>query len=158
MTVLHVLIVCSGNTCRSPMAAAILRDLWYQLAPGEQLTVTSAGTSAFPGMEATDHAVAAMKKRGLDLSAHRSVTVTDQSLAGVDLVLTMTSRHKEYILLLWPQLKDKVLTLGEYAASGGDVPDPYGGTLSQYETTAAELERVLRKVVARLRSERSPDQ
>lgn len=158
MTVRRVLLVCSGNTCRSPMASALLRKLWQAEGTGEGLEVTSAGTGAFPGMEATDHAVAAMKRRGLDLTPHRSATVTDQTLSGMDLILTMTSRHKEYILMLWPELRAKVYTLGEYAGTGGEVPDPFGGSLAEYESTAAELERVLRKVVTRLRTERGSDE
>ncbi len=156
MTIRHVLMVCSGNTCRSPMAAAILRDLWARTRAGWDLQIASAGTSAFPGMEATDHAVSTMRQRGLDLTDHRSRTVTDDSLSGVDLVLTMTARHKEHIVMLWPELKEKVYTLGEYAGTGRDVPDPFGGTLAHYETTATELERVLRKVADRIRKEGNP--
>lgn len=152
MTVRRVLLVCSGNTCRSPMAAAMLRQLW-QKAPAWPLDVGSAGTGAVPGITATEHAVTAMNRRGLDITPHRSRTVDDHTLAGVDLVLTMTGRHKDYILLHWPQMKGKVYTLGEYARNGGDVADPFGGDLAQYETTAGDLEKVLQAVVDRIRKE-----
>lgn len=155
MTVRKVLVVCSGNTCRSPMATAMLRHLWQQ-GGGSNLELTSAGTSAFPGMEATEHAVAAMKNRGLDIGGHRSQAVSDVMLDGVDLVLTMTERHKEYILMLWPHLKDKVHTLGDYAGTHMDVSDPFGGNLAQYEATANDLETTLKLVVDKLRKEGSP--
>lgn len=150
MSVRRVLLVCSGNTCRSPMAAALLHDLWRKADPGWNLEIFSAGTAAFPGCGATDHAAAALRRRGLDISAHRSRTVTDESLAGMDLVLTMTNPHKEHILRLWPELRDRLFTLGEYAGTGTSVPDPFGGTLPQYEQTAEVLLPMLRETVARI--------
>lgn len=147
----RLLLVCSGNTCRSPMAAALLRDLWQKAGPGWELTVDSAGTGAFPGMPASDHAVAVMKGRGLDLSAHRSRAVP--RLNDYDLVLTMTRSHRDSIRSGQPEMAGRVLTLGEYAGSGTDVPDPFGGSLSDYQHTAAVLESVLQAVVDRIRTE-----
>lgn len=149
----RVLLVCSGNTCRSPMAAALLQHLWHQAKPGWELEVLSAGTGAMPGESATDHALKAMKSRGLDLTGHRSRRVDDSLLSRVDLVLTMSSRHKDHLLMLWPNLAGSVFTLGEYAGEGADVADPYGGTLTDYEKTAAQLEARLKAIVERIRRE-----
>lgn len=149
--------VCTGNTCRSPMASAILQDLWRKASAGWDLEIESAGTAAFPGLEATSQAVVAMRSRGLDIRDHRSRTVTNEALAGIDLVLTMTSRHKEYITRLWPEMADRVYTLMEFSGMGTDVPDPFGGSLEHYERTADALTPMLAAVVERIRTEGRPD-
>jgi protein-tyrosine-phosphatase len=153
----RVLLVCSGNTCRSPMAAALLRHLWEQAKPGWELETLSAGTGAMPGEPATEHAITAMKSRGLELAGHRSRGLSHALLTGVDLVLTMTGRHKDQILMQWPNLAGRVFTLGEYsgtgAGAGADLADPFGGALADYEATAAALEIHLKAVVERIRRE-----
>lgn len=147
----RVLLVCSGNTCRSPMAMTLLRDLWQKANPGWALEVNSAGTGAFPGSPATAHAVTVMKSRGLDLSSHRSQPVSD--LRDYDLVLTMTQSHRDAILARQPAMAGRVFTLGEYAGTGQDIPDPFGGPLSAYQHTASALEPMLQAVVNRIRTE-----
>lgn len=133
------------------MAMALLRELWEKADPGWTLQVESAGTGALPGMAATDHAVTVMKDRGIDLSGHRSQPVPD--LQGYDLILTMTRGHKEAILARQPQMADRVFTLGEYAGTAQEVPDPFGGPLGAYQQTAAALESLLQAVVDRIRAE-----
>ncbi|HWI52157.1 MAG TPA: low molecular weight protein arginine phosphatase [Symbiobacteriaceae bacterium] len=154
----RVLLVCSGNTCRSPMAAMLMKDLWQQANPGWDLEVLSAGTGAIPGDLASQHAVTAMSARGLDLSAHRSRKVEDQTVAATDLILTMTGRHKEQILSQWPTLSGRVHTLSEYAGSTEDIADPFGGTLRDYEATASALEAKLKAIVDRIRKEGASSQ
>lgn len=154
----RVLLVCSGNTCRSPMAMVLLRKLWEEANPGWELEVDSAGTGALTGMPATPHAVTAMQRRGLDLSGHRSRSVHDlgeDGLKGYDLVLTMTRAHRDGLRVLYPDLRDRIFTLGEYAGRHGDVPDPIGGPLAEYEKTAAALEESLRAAIERIRTEGS---
>ncbi|MFZ5827424.1 MAG: low molecular weight protein arginine phosphatase [Bacillota bacterium] len=151
MNIQRVLLVCSGNTCRSPMAMALLKELWQKASPGWDLEVHSAGTGAYPGIPATDHAVTAMQERGLDLAAHRSQPVPD--LANYDLVLTMTQAHRDAILARQPAAAGRVFTLGEYAGTGQEVPDPFGGPLEAYQHTAKALESMLRAIVERIRTE-----
>jgi len=153
MRIQRVLLVCSGNTCRSPMAAALLRHLWKEAGAEWPLDVVSAGTGALNGMETSEHARTAMQQRNLDLSDHRSQRTTAELLGGVDLVLTMTERHKELVTSTWPQCQAKAYTLREYANAGEDVGDPYGGSLQDYENTAATLEVMLKAAVARIRRE-----
>jgi len=153
MRIRRVLIVCTGNTCRSPMAAGLLRQLWAKAAPGQRLEVESAGTGAAAGADATEHAVTTMRGRGLDLSAHRAQALTDSVIARADLVLTMTARHKDQLGAQWPGFASRIYTLGEYAGSGTEVPDPFGGSLTEYEETAANLEAMLAAVVERIRRE-----
>ncbi|MEW8976950.1 MAG: low molecular weight protein arginine phosphatase [Symbiobacterium sp.] len=153
MRVQRVLLVCSGNTCRSPMAAALLAEFWRKADPGWALTVESAGTGAFPGLPASPHAVTVMQERGIDLSGHRSRPV--QSLDGYDLVLTMTRGHRDALRNRFPDAAGRIFSLGEYAGTGEDVPDPFGGSLEAYQKTAAALERLLPAVVDRIRAEGS---
>jgi protein-tyrosine-phosphatase len=135
------------------MAAGLLRHLWDRANPGWALAVRSAGTNAFPGLEASEHAVTALRNRGLDITGHRSRTVDHLGLSETDLVLTMTRRHKEHILALRPELAGRVHTVAEYAGSHDDIDDPFGGTLADYERTAQSLEQLLDAVVERIRRE-----
>jgi len=151
MTVRRLLLVCSGNTCRSPMAAALLRSLWEKAAPGRELTVDSAGTGAYPGLPATEHAVTALKERSIDLSQHRSQAVV--RLDGYDLVLTMTRGHRDALRARFPGFTDRIFTLGEYAGTGEELPDPFGGPLTAYQQTVSALEAMLPAVIARIQSE-----
>lgn len=130
---------------------AILKDLWQKADPGWNLEVHSAGTSAFPGEPAADHAIASMKERGLDLAAHRSQPLPE--LTRYDLVLTMTGSHRDAILARQPKMAGRVFTVGEYAGTGREVPDPFGGPLSSYQHTAAAMELMLQAVVDRIRTE-----
>jgi protein-tyrosine-phosphatase len=138
------------------MAATLLQRLWDQANPGWALVVTSAGTSAYPGQDASEHAVTAVRRWELDLSQHRSRMVDDQVLADVDLVLTMTKRHKEHILTLRPDMVGRVFTMSEYAGTDGDVADPFGGSLAVYEDTATKFAEQLQIVVERIQREGRP--
>lgn len=135
------------------MAAGLMRHIWDRANPGWALEVRSAGTNASHGLGATEHAVTALRNLGLDITGHRSRTVDHLGLGDVDLVLTMTRRHKEHILALRPELAGRVHTVAEYAGSYHDVQDPFGGTLADYERTAQSLERLLQAVVERIRRE-----
>ena len=153
MRIQRVLLVCSGNTCRSPMAAALLRELWRRAGAGWDLEVDSAGLGAFPGLPAAENAVAAMKARGIDLSGHRSKAVA--GLEGYDLVLGMTRAHRDALRARFPEFAGRIFTLAEYAGTGSDLPDPFGGSLEVYERTARDLEGGLQAVVERIRREGS---
>jgi len=124
-----LLFVCTGNTCRSSMAAAICRRLVEELAPGARLRVLSAGTAALAGAPATPHARAALSERGVNLSDHRATPLTPDLVRRADLVLTMTRGHRRTVLDMVPEAENKVFTLGEFVA--GD----------QYQNSETEAER-----------------
>lgn len=144
---LALLFVCTGNTCRSPMAAA----LFNRYATDSGCRALSAGVAASDGFPASEQAVEVMRLQyGLDLAAHQSRAVTAGMVAQADLVLAMTEAHKQLLLRLFPQQKEKVATLAEAAGqSGQDVSDPFSGGYQQYARTAAELDVLVRKLVER---------
>lgn len=138
----RLLFVCSGNTCRSPLAAVQARATAAEHA--HDLEVASAGISAVDGAPASGHALSVAAARGGSLADHRSVRVTGALLGAADLVLTMTADHRDRLLAEWPQLADRVLTLGEAAGVEGDIEDPWGGSFEDYERTAGQLARLIR--------------
>ncbi|MEH7303662.1 low molecular weight protein arginine phosphatase [Neobacillus drentensis] len=143
----RILFVCTGNTCRSPMAEAILKN--KQL---DRVEVRSAGIYAATGSEASAYAKKVLDDNGIAHN-HRSSLLTRDEVAWADLILTMTSSHKMAILQQYPDMGDKVFTLKEYSGEGfhSDVVDPYGGSLSMYEQTFQELNALIDKAIGKLK-------
>lgn len=140
-----VLFVCSGNTCRSPMAAAIARHLIESAgksakAGGRGVRVLSAGTFAGPGQPATREAVRALGKMGIDLGPHRSTPLTKEMLRDADAIYAMTASHLDSVLRLDPSSRDRVYLLDE---EGADIPDPIGGPQNLYDDTAGWMKRAI---------------
>lgn len=134
----RVLVVCTANQCRSPMAAALLRRV-----ADDRLDVRSAGTWAADGAPATADAVATMAERGLDIADHRSQSITRTLVDWADVVLTMTASHREAIAAEFPDASAKVRRLADVGGAGWDVADPIGAGRQAYRATANELERLV---------------
>lgn len=145
----NVLFVCTGNSCRSPMAEGMLRSM-VQEQGLRGVRVSSCGILGGAGYPASEGAQIAMKARGYDITSHRSRSITDCDLLGEDLILCMERSHRREIDAGWGMVADRTFLLMEYCGRGGDVPDPIGRNQTFYDRVAHKIERCVRKVVHEL--------
>lgn len=143
-----MLLVCSGNTCRSPMAEGLARAMLAKQwnVRGDELEnlglrVISAGAATAPGAPASREAVALLNQRGIDLSAHRSRMLSVEMIHEADVVFGMTRAHVEAALGLTPAARGKAWLLDEQ----GEIEDPIGSGAEAYRRTAEQIERALRQ-------------
>jgi protein-tyrosine-phosphatase len=130
-----ILFVCTGNLCRSPMAAGLLRQRLAEEGLDDR-QVISAGVWAADGRQASENAIAVMAERGIDISDHIAHTITGDDVAEADLILVMGREHTQMIRNTWPQYAWKIRRLSEMAGERQDVRDPYSGSLAEYRTCA----------------------
>lgn len=136
----EITIICTGNTCRSPMAAALLQDkLASKLTCTSDslgIRVQSAGIAASPGSPAALQAVQVMHEQGIDLNDHESQQLHYQLARNSDLLLTLSNSHRQAIIGEWPEFEDKTHVLDP---KGGDVADPFGASVEVYEACSQQI-------------------
>ncbi|UOE93954.1 low molecular weight protein arginine phosphatase [Alkalihalobacillus sp. LMS39] len=144
----NILFVCTGNTCRSPLAEKLLREKI-----NGDIAVRSAGIYAAIGSGASEGTKQVLAERGID-GQHQSSPLTDELLHWATVVLTMTESHKQTIILNAPYVSEKVYTLKEFVQFGeGDVIDPFGHSVEAYRKTAAELEQLVDRLIEKYNNE-----
>jgi glycine hydroxymethyltransferase len=140
----HVLFICTGNVCRSPMAEGLFKKL---LSGREDIRVRSAGVSAGRGMPASQYAIQALSVDGIDLAHFRSQPVSDDLVRQATHIFVMTRDHKRMIELLFPEACEKTYLLREFEPGAPDVPDPIGLGRDTYERCRDTLKRALPSIL-----------
>lgn len=146
---MNILFVCTGNTCRSPMAEALFNDVCRRR--GIDHFSFSRGTNVFYPEPVNPKAVAALKAIGTDIPAKMSAAVSEEDMIKADIILTMTSAHKMALKSMFPKYSEKIFTLNE-KAYGKDKPvsDPFGGTENVYLQCAKELKNAVEALADKL--------
>lgn len=135
-----ILFVCTGNTCRSPMAAALMNKLLTERGVTD-ITAESAGIAAFDGEPASGNAIEAAREAGADLSGHRARRVTGQMLAGCEEIIALSPSHQAALAAAYPAMRGKIRVLGQ------GIPDPYGGDTLVYRQCRDSMLAALQKLL-----------
>jgi protein-tyrosine-phosphatase len=145
----HILVVCTANICRSPVAAALLEDRLRQKGRGDW-TVSSAGTWAVARRAAAHNSQIVMTQYGHDISDHMARMVEEPFLAEADLVLCMEEGHVEALMIEFPQQAHKIYPITAMAGTTYSIDDPYGRSLIDYQKMAAELASIIDRGIDRI--------
>jgi protein-tyrosine-phosphatase len=146
---MKILVICTGNTCRSPMASGMLKEMLEEKGRSD-IEVDSAGIFAFEDQSASENAISAAETNGFDLKDHKAKRLDKSLLSKADLVITMTNSHRDAILNFMPSMKSKIFTLNSFVGKEGDIIDPFGCSLEVYEQTLSEIKESLKLLIEKI--------
>jgi len=138
----QILVVCTANICRSPVAAALLKQKLDENGRASW-NVQSAGTWAMVKRSPARFSIQLMAEQGIDISQNYAQMVTADLMAQADLILCMETGHVEALQIEFPQYRDRIFTLSEMADKPYSIPDPYGSPLAAYQEMVTEVTRLV---------------
>lgn len=148
-----ILFVCTGNTCRSPMAQYLFNDKISTMNLQSDYVSSSCGTNTIDGLHMSDNSFLTLSESCIDASSFRSMPVTKAHLNDAFLVLTMQSSHKNAINSLYSGYDNKIFTLSEFVNESKEISDPYGMPIYQYKKCALQISDLLDKLIIKLERE-----
>lgn len=142
---MNIIFVCTGNTCRSPMAEVIANDYFNKMNLG--IKAVSRGVSVYCPSSASINSILAVEKYGLDLSRHLSKPISAKDIEEADLILTMTNSHKKVLLGACNDVGTDIFTLNEFVnGTENDIVDPFGRELDVYQSCAEEIKHCIEEI------------
>ncbi|MEW6041555.1 MAG: low molecular weight protein arginine phosphatase [Elusimicrobiota bacterium] len=154
MQPIRLLFVCTGNTCRSPMSAAILNHILPPEKKG-RFKILSAGISATKDQPVSLLAIEVLKEINIEMSEHKAIPMDVATVEDADLIIAMTITQKRHLINSFPKARNKIFTLSEYASGPGslhkeDIEDPLGGNLEVYRTARDQIMSNLKMIAKRI--------
>lgn len=146
-----IMFICTGNICRSAMADALMKKLAKD--SNKDIEVYSCGIFAEDGDMPTFNAVEAIKEYDVDLKLHRATNIRNSRIEDMDIILCATVSHKNNVINMYPNLKDKIFTIKEYAdydKNDLDIPDPWGYDIETYKFCASTISKCLNKIIDKI--------
>jgi len=145
----NILFVCTGNTCRSPMAEGFFKKMWPK--GKDKVNVSSAGTSTLIGLRPTELAIKVMREKNIDISSYRSTPLNKDLVEKADLILTMSNFHKKIVSEISSLKEGKIFLFKEFTSGDKEeIPDPAGESLETYRKCAREIEKEVKTLIKKI--------
>ncbi|MEM6884532.1 MAG: low molecular weight protein arginine phosphatase [Verrucomicrobiota bacterium] len=148
----HIIFVCTGNICRSPMAEGLLK---HELGESSEIQVSSAGIAAGEGMPPSLNSVTAMQDLNIDITDQRSTQLTPELAASADYLFVMTYGHLDAILMMYPEAADKTYLVRHFIEDETllhrDISDPIGQSEQVYRHCRDEIASAMKSIIAFLK-------